>query len=235
MSKRFPDLLNLVERELVNGVPDQDPITWVPATWHKRFPAGSLAGRYLDELDGQPLSRSAILDVAGRIPNLSEVDRAFEVERLFLLSQVWGYGTVGYGAFRTAAIMRGTPFISVVGRVYEELIEHGAVAAYHAMRRGGPENLRGLGPAFATKFLHFAGYGVVPPGTPEPLILDSLVGAALHKGEPTAFGPFTGRVWDSETYCRYLDAVDWVCANTAIDGLRPADTELALFLIGKAR
>lgn len=235
MRREYPDLLKQIESAFADGVPRQEPIRWVPSTWLRQFPAGSLAARYLNELDGQPLDRTTVLDVAGRIPALSEVGRAFEVERLFLLSQVWGYGTVGYGAHRTATIMKRTQFISAVGRVHEVLMDSGAVAAYEAMRRGGPYNLSGLGPAFATKFIYFAGYGMVPPGSPEPLVLDRLVGAALHIGEPSVFGPRTGRGWNSGSYSSYLDAAEWVCANASLGRLTPADVEFMLFCIGRGR
>jgi hypothetical protein len=233
MDEAYPGLLAAVRDELERGPVLQAPMRWIRRTWLSAFPPGSLAHKYLVELDELELDRQLLLDRSRAIASMNEIDQAFEVERIFLWSQVWGYGTVGYGAYRTARVMSEPDFIVRVGGVRDALIESGALRAYAALQPGGVHHMEGLGQAFATKFLHFAGFGLVPSGTPEPLVLDRLVGRALHDAEPSQFGRRAGQYWSPKDYARYLDAAGWLSSQTELAGYTPAGIELALFRRGK--
>jgi hypothetical protein len=90
--------------------------------------------------------------------------------RGFVAAMVWGYGPVGYGAFRTARVLREND------RVADRLME----VAARARDDGGPaafellakNRLHWLGVAFATKYLFFC--AAAGPATPA-LVLDQLV------------------------------------------------------------
>ncbi len=233
MADVYPNLVRAIEARLDDGLLQQESIGWSSKTWLKWFQMGSPEGVVLQGLVGQPLSRSSILDTAEGLINLPDDQRKLGVEHLFLRSQVWGFGTVGYGAYRTSRIMSLREFKPTISRAFEVLHDEGAVVAYESMRPGGENYLRGLGPAFATKFLYFAGYRLLPPKALKPLILDSLVGAALHTAEPSVFGPRAGRAWDRGAYKEYLEAARWAMAHSTKYVLLPEDTERVLFEMGK--
>lgn len=80
----------------------------------------------------------------------------------------------------------------------------GAQSAYQAMDRYQRLWVRGLGPAYFTKFLYYAGYQAAKPGMPQPLIMDENVIKALGA---TTHLPWEANVVD---YIRYLDtAKSW--------------------------
>lgn len=109
---------------------------------------------------------------------------------------VWGQGTIGYGPHRlkeilseptidytlteAAAVLREEGGLHEQGALHNEgaLHEAGAVAAYRVLRGA----VRGLGPAFFTKFLYFLGLATDAPAPPAPraLILDQRVARVLR-------------------------------------------------------
>jgi hypothetical protein len=105
----------------------------------------------------------------------------------------------------------------------------GPVAAYGAMHLGGAANIPDLGPAYATKFLHYVGYARTRAGGRYPLILDSYVAIALNRLLNLGWNKFG---WPAAQYDRYLDiahdwAAEWGCA--------PDVVERVLFSIGQSR
>ncbi|MFB7738481.1 hypothetical protein ACFC08_29675 [Streptomyces sp. NPDC056112] len=116
------------------------------------------------------LSRAQVLAVAR-----AGADASSWTETL-VASCVWGQGDNGYGAYRLGEILRDSSVATVLGRAVAVLADDGAVAAYRRLRGA----IRGLGPAFFTKFLYFVG-GAIPdvPG-PRPLILDQRIARVVR-------------------------------------------------------
>ncbi|GAA2698791.1 hypothetical protein Apa02nite_050080 [Actinoplanes palleronii] len=115
----------------------------------------------------------------------------------FVTAMVWGYGPVGYGAFRTARVLRENPQAAQTLREAAQVVrsEGGAAAfAWLAQHR-----LRYLGVAFATKYLYFCN----TPGSAPALILDRLVQRWLrqHAGCQVRLD------WQVGDYTRYLHLV----------------------------
>ncbi|MGV9710011.1 8-oxoguanine DNA glycosylase OGG fold protein [Gordonia sp. NPDC003424] len=145
---------------------------------------------------------------------------------VFLLSMVWGYGRVGYGPARTAAILRQpTAAANIVGIVNAARTE-GANAGWRALFR--THRIRGLNMSFGTKLLYFAGYTTAH--RPRPLILDELVRVAFHD-VVSADMPLRPRYVRHDDYGRYVAAADeWA------DELGGADVlEFALFDLQQQR
>jgi hypothetical protein len=138
----------------------------------------------------------------------------------FFAVMAWGYGTAGYGPSRTKRIIVANA----------DLASRLATAARLARDAGGAEAfayLRGhriayLGPAFATKFLFFAGRGTEAklPG----LILDSKLRSWLC----THTGWRPGGTWQVD-YNRYLRTIaDWA-GRLESPGLAPETVEELIF------
>ena len=87
--------------------------------------------------------------------------------RLFLGAMLWGYGTVGYGPYRTADMLGATNAADVL-RSTLECIRRGAIRQAHEQF-----DLPRCGSPFFTKYFYFAGLGC--DISVLPLILDSLV------------------------------------------------------------
>ncbi|QQM38794.1 8-oxoguanine DNA glycosylase OGG fold protein [Streptomyces liliifuscus] len=72
-------------------------------------------------------------------------------------SYVWGQGRTGYGPHRLKEILSEPTVDDELAKAGAALRREGAVAAYHGLRGA----VKGLGPAFFTKFLHFLDQGHV--------------------------------------------------------------------------
>lgn len=129
------------------------------------------------------LSRHSITELA------ADCSRSGIWEPLMRVSYAWGSGNTGYGPFRLDSILEARETLEeTLQRAVRHLRENGAVSAYAFLRgqqseayrtQDGTQRVPGWGPAFFTKFLHFAGTAVCHPG-PAPLILDARVARTLR-------------------------------------------------------
>jgi Putative 8-oxoguanine DNA glycosylase OGG-like protein len=118
----------------------------------------------------------------------------------FLVVMAWGYGTVGYGPWRTARILQESSRApDRLAKVAQHLTHRGALDAYGLL--GGGCRLRGLGPAFGTKYLSFCPQSAAGP---QALILDRLVADWLAEYVDVRLDPIS---WAPRTYRRYLELV----------------------------
>jgi hypothetical protein len=191
------------------GRPQQPAIGWPRLRWLARFPdSADLLAALPDQLDRATV-RAACSDAA---------NSPAAAWQAFMVVMVWGYGTVGYGPWRTARVCSDTSGARErLARVAQQLAERGALEAYGLF--AGDCRLRWLGPAFGTKFLYFC------PQGPEPqaLIFDRLVARWLTKNTSIAFnaGP-----WSSTTYRRYLELL---CGWAAVLGVGSDEVERCIF------
>jgi hypothetical protein len=195
--------------KVLDGRPRQQPIGWPRARWLARFPeCDAVLAALPDQLD-RPTVRAACRDAA------SSPVAAWQA---FVVVMAWGHGTVGYGPWRTARILRDTSDAPErLASVAQQLAERGAVDAYGLL--AGDCRLRWLGPAFGTKYLYFC----PQPAEPQALILDRLVARWLtqHVGISLQAGP-----WSPSTYRRYLELLgSWAAAL----GVAADEVEQAIF------
>ncbi|MFI9343491.1 hypothetical protein ACIG0D_19815 [Streptomyces sp. NPDC052773] len=126
----------------------------------------SLADKLDATMSERPLPEDAVTSRAtvSRADVVTAVRAASRTEswaEAFVASQVWGYGLTGYGPIRTHRVLARPRAEAVIGEAVSLLLTHGALAAYERL-----STLHGLGPAFSTKFLHFADLAL--PGVPCP-------------------------------------------------------------------
>jgi hypothetical protein len=212
-------------RDLDPPETNRQPIRWSADNWASKpqWQKGTLAriNRLSSELE-------PTCDGGHRLIRREDVfDRAGDAVDLFLATMAWGYGTVGYGWWRTAGI------INAGGRNGEQRVA-AAVAAYRAAHleegfsgvarawTSGGGKLPGLGPAFASKVAYFACYDR-ESGT-GPLITDVNTAWSLW----ALYG-----VWDSRYSPDLYDIyVEWCQRQAVQHECRSDDIERALFGLG---
>jgi hypothetical protein len=128
----------------------------------------ALAGRFPTQL-----SRADLATLATEAYSDAGLQR-----RLFLATMIWGYGTVGYGSWRTARMLGDARLPVVLGRAFAAVAKGDLLTSYDCM------TIQRCGPAFITKFLYALGLGVAAQRmiaeTPLlPLVLDSRVTKSL--------------------------------------------------------
>ncbi|WP_405957804.1 hypothetical protein [Streptomyces phaeochromogenes] len=170
-------------------------------------------------------------------------------------SYVWGQGRTGYGPHRLKEILAEPTVDDALAMAGATLRVEGAVAAYRGLRGA----VKGLGPAFFTKFLYFLDQRHVldqgcslnlaadAPAAPRALILDqrvarvmrahaARVGAdmALATASDVAAWIWSDSGWTSHRYGVYLGWIHSATGQLAAAGIgwpgtRPDVLELALF------
>lgn len=192
------------------GAQEQPPSRWSREGWLRRFPDQQA---YLSSLP-QPINRA---DVAARCADAAEgPDQAIKA---FIAAMIWGYGTVGYGAFRTQRILTENDHagetLATTARIARD--EGGAAAFTWLADR--QHRLRYLGVAFATKYLFFCTTG--SDGQPA-LVLDRLV----RNWMSATLDWSLSLEWDVDDYRDYLVRMTAWASELDID---PGHLEMIVF------
>jgi hypothetical protein len=191
------DALERDLRETGGSAADQHGATWNPERWEKAI--GSLEGVPAALIESRHITRK----------DLHELGRSFrrEPSPAFVVAvMAWGYGGIGYGAWRTSQALRTPGALERVHEAIATACSHGALAGYRLLAATGRP--KWLGPTFGTKLICFGAYRAVRSG-PKPVILDYRVGQALD-GYGCRFAPERWQAADSRAsggYGSYLDLV----------------------------
>ena len=205
-----PAVARVVGGWQAGGRPRQQGIRWPRERWLAAFPETADALQALPVRLDRGTVRAACADAAGS---------PAAAWQAFVVVMAWGYGTVGYGAWRTARILQGDSNApDRLASVTQQLAERGALDAYGLL--GGACRLQGLGPAFGTKYLYFCPQ---PAAGPRALILDRLVARWLARNARVSLNP---GFWSPNTYGRYLELLrSWAEAL----GAAPDEVEMCIF------
>ena len=123
---------------------------------------------------------------------------------LLVASYAWGQGRNGYGPrrlsdIRAGATAAGRDLDKTLGVAVSAMRARTAVDGYASLVGA----IRGLGPAFFTKFLYFAGTQVRPATGPAPLILDAVVAGQVRQ-VATARAVADSAIAEPEGLCAWL-------------------------------
>ena len=214
-----PDFL-LQQSELIRSCdPISQSITFFPETWHRQLgwkrQYRNLAGVYRG-----CISRGDLFKIGAAAYNSPTEDKVIS---LFVGTMLWGYGTTGYGAWRTNKMLKTPDANRTIMCAWDLVNQSRVLEAYHVF------DLDRCGPAFFTKFFYFAGRG--GGVTKYPLILDSIVYETLKLHLRTGVDKYVKRStwWWPEGYLRYTqDMHSWASDL----GVAADQIELYLFSAG---
>ena len=185
----------------------QKRIAWPRDRWSRVFP-GRLVFRVLPPtLDRDRIRRTCATAGAS----------VHAATNAFLATMDWGYGNVGYGAWRVAQAFKDRDAGRKLLKVVRVLNDSGPHAAYRLM--AGPSRLNRIGPAFGTKF-HFADSG---RHKRHALILDRLVAEWLSRNACFRVNPVA---WAPPVYDAYLVQIHEWADDLEVE---PDAVELAVF------
>lgn len=164
----IPAILKKYKNEIQNINPDEQIVGYKAATWATRFGQDS-DFQHLNQHYPTGISRRQIAQL---VQDIAVGDFDFSrLRKSFLATMIWGYGTVGYGPFRTEKMLGSSNVETVLTDTYFLLKSGDIVQAYQRFQ------VDRCGPAFFTKFFYFIGLGLNLK--PLPLILDSVVANSL--------------------------------------------------------
>lgn len=146
-------------------IPDDHQVSYNANTWRKWFAEDKDFNDLIQEYP-QVISRSEIANLANPVSAKNESAR-----KVFLATMLWGYGIVGYGAYRTSIMLSDKNSRNIIGESFDLVSTGKYIAAYKIF------SLPMCGSAFFTKYFYFVGLG--NKTTPLPLILDSVVANSL--------------------------------------------------------
>lgn len=212
-----PDAPSALAERLGSGAAAPAPqraFPWSPDGWARRLSAVPGIESFLTELAEAPLDRGAVVRHVAQTTVEGRTDLAF------VAAMIWGYGSSGYGPYRTHRVLSGggADGTGPDERVLAQLCaastvarEHGALAGFYALNNA-PGKVRHLGPAFFTKWLYFTTAVEGPDDVAAAPILDMRVRQWIAGNTGVRLD-----LWRTRDYARYLQLLDaW--------GVRPEGT-----------
>ena len=198
-------------------------VGWLPESWRERWQRDKLP-----RFDALELV-IAEWELHGTIRR-TFISGLADPEVLFIASMAWGFGDDARGLHRVSEMLRRErverPPLEVVADIVTPSRDNGAAAGFSALFLNGRTRVHGLGIAFGTKLIHFAGYNQAPD--PQPLILDLNVWRGAQALSPIPPVPDPQRHCTSAAYERYCS---W--ASSAVLDTTPRVIEYTLFQGGR--
>lgn len=202
---------------------DRQRVGWLPRAWVEQWNE-----RALPRLD-------VVESLVSEYEKFGTIRRSFVAGQadpvaLFISAMAWGFGDDARGLYRVTRMLEverdgGDP-LAVVHDVVAATRSDGAAAGFRSLFRDGRSRVMGLGIAFGTKLLHFAGTGYSLD--PVPLILDLNVWKGSRLLGPGIPVPDPRRYCTSAAYEGYCS---W--AQHAVAGTSGALVEFTLFQGGR--
>lgn len=189
----------------------QAPVSWSQKVWIDRLGERPI----IAELPN-PLSRECVASAFKKIGDDKEA-----AEDAFIAAMIWGFGRVGYGAWRTQRIIDANSDAALrLLEINTVTKNEGGPAGFEEMAR---QPLKYLGVAFGTKYLFFSAEAS-PERVPAAPVLDRIVRSWLAENLQMRLDIWSWKKpQDYQLYCERLGC--WADAR----GLTPGQAEEAIF------
>jgi hypothetical protein len=193
------------------------PVKWRPKAWRNKLADLGIMPRAF--VDNGEIGRTDLLQLGEEALDDDDALRGF-----FIAVMAWGYGRSPRGPWRVGQMFGTGEALQRIRRAVEETRSGGAVEGFRTLSSKDEARLNGLGPAFGTKLLYFAGYR--SSSSPRPLILDQFVGRTLDEFEFY----IDYKLWNPQHYESYLLLAQEIASRS---GCEPHDVECWLFQNGR--
>lgn len=206
MSQNYDSLDQLISTWNQSGKIRQEGTVWPKNKWATEFKI------YKDLFLSAPdlLDRPTVAKICQKSLNDDKYIEAF------LITMAWGYGTRGYGRYRTRKVLENPNFellIQESGKFASSGLPIAAVSLFEKIQP------KGIKIAYASKYLYFASYG----SQRETLILDSFIEKFLKEKEGLRLKLSK---FDSKNYETYLEFME---SKATSYGIKPGILEEAIF------
>jgi hypothetical protein len=196
----IPEKVIQLKTEFQSAQPLKQSIRYHIDSWITHLPVVIEVGYIRDSFPGI-ISRENIISLAKQAYKSGNVQ---DIRTLFLATMIWGYGTTGYGPWRTSEMFNSLNFSDILENSFHYISQDKILKAYNIL------NIKRCGPPFFTKYFYFCGYSA---GLRKyPLILDTRVWEALRDRINIDTTRFVKKStwWYPEGYLRYVDTLhDW--------------------------
>jgi hypothetical protein len=169
MPQQLPPKLQAYLSNIQGLRPLEQAIPFSPQQWQEHSHTLSALKSAFPEIFIQNKITRAVLMDAGQLAS----DGKISWDDFFVAVMMWGFGTTGYGPWRTGKMLMTPNF----GRIFATIRQHLKVGDIKAAHQG--VRIEWLGAPFFTKLFYFLGW--VFELEPFPLILDARVARNLIK------------------------------------------------------
>lgn len=175
----------------------QGKIAWVRDTWNEQLKNCPFLADLPDAMDRQ--------EVAQIVNHKLESEAVIDA---FLAVMIWGYGRTGYGAYRTNKILENhaaspAELAERLRSSADTVRATGPLEGYRWMQYTSKGKVKGLGPAFFTKWLSFTSAKGEAYGPDTVPILDNLTRGWFKRN--TDYDPGYNRIRGYEVYVVTLE------------------------------
>lgn len=233
--------------------PPQSDFAWRPSSWKRRFAhVDSSASGGVNLVDAvttiEDLAAQKFNGVASRInrdlvtalhrpETLRPTNRAYDrqaVVTAFIAAMIWGYGTTGYGPYRTERVLTAPEAVDALVKVAATAQDKGGEKAFERIaseRDRDRRYLKYLGPAFGTKYLSFLTLGAAPEIEAVP-VMDAVVRRWFTQHTDIALNTWT---WNPTSYRAYIAALDAWRGQLSDGGAEISRVDLEMVIFSRAR
>jgi hypothetical protein len=163
----LPEKLRRVKTKIRSLKPEEQSVPYYVETWRRHLGLDQDL-EFLALTCPCQVSRGNLFRLAANARQSGSLE---DIRRVFLGAMLWGYGTVGYGSWRTQRMLATPDSGEMLKRTFDLIAENRIEEAYSGFR------LDRCGPSFFTKFFYFSGFE--PSSRRYPLILDAVVRRSL--------------------------------------------------------
>ena len=193
----IPQELLRQKLKIMKSNPNSQTISYYTDTWRKHLGSNPYFGIISNKFPGE-ISRGDLFQLAAQAKQSNDLN---DIMILFISTMIWGYGTTGYGAWRTSEMLSSPNAEDIIKQTFELIKSNNIIEAYNIQR------LKRCGPPFFTKYFYFIGFGCNL--LEYPLILDTKVYNALKDKIKIEISQFVkaSTWWYPEGYISYVQSM----------------------------
>ncbi len=126
----IPQELLRQKSKIMKSNPNSQTISYNINTWRKRLGSNPYFGVISNNFPGE-ISRSDLFQLAAQAKQSNDLN---DIMILFISTMIWGYGTTGYGAWRTSEMLSSPNAEDIIKQTFELIISNNIIDSYNIQR-----------------------------------------------------------------------------------------------------